>query len=58
MKDKWDYINEIKKLSNSYEDKLLDLMDYCNKSNLMTMTYEEAKEFYEKLVEIKEKNYV
>ena len=47
--DKWDYINKIKEFSNSYEDKLLDLMDYCNKSNLMSVTYEEAKEYYEKI---------
>ena len=46
---KWNYIEKISAKSNRYGDKLLELMDKYNKSNLRDITLEEAKEFWEKL---------
>ena len=42
-----DYIKLISSNSNKYGDKLLELMDKYNKSNLMDITLEEAKSFWE-----------
>ena len=52
MKDKTtdDYLTEISRMSNRYSDKLMDLMNTYNKPNLASITYDEAKEFYEKLI--------
>lgn len=47
--DKWDYIKCISKISNKGDDKLLEMLDYYNRNNLCEITYEEVKEFYEKL---------
>ena len=47
--DKWEYIKIISNYSNRYEDKLLELLDINEKTNLQEITFEEAKEFYEKL---------
>lgn len=46
-KDK--YIAMISAKSSRYGDKLLELMDKYNKSNLRDITLEEAKEFWEAL---------
>ncbi len=46
---KWNYIEKISANSNRYGDKLLLLMDKYNKSNLMEITLDEAKEFWEML---------
>lgn len=46
-KDKWWYINEISKRSSRYGDLLLELMSWAGTTNLMDVTYEQAKEFYE-----------
>lgn len=46
-----DYLNLIGKKSNKFGDKLLQLMNTYNKSRLIDITYEEAKEFYEKVIE-------
>lgn len=42
-----DYIKLISSNSNKYGDKLLELMDKYNKNNLMDITLEEAKSFWE-----------
>lgn len=47
--DKWEYIKIISRFSNKYTDKLLEMLDYYNKNNLQQITFEEAKEFCEKL---------
>ena len=44
-----DYIKLISSNSDRYGDKLLLLMDKYNKLNLMEITLEEAKEFWEEL---------
>ena len=44
-----DYIKLISSNSNKYGDKLLELMDKYNKNNLMDITLEEAKSFWEEL---------
>lgn len=46
---KWNYIEKISVKSNRYGDKLLELMEKYNKPNLMEITLEEAKEFWEEL---------
>lgn len=43
-----DYLTEINRASNRYGDKLMALMITYNKPNLASITYEEAKDFYEK----------
>ena len=48
--DKWEYIKIISDSSNRYGDKLLELLDINKKNNLQEITFEEAKEFYEKLI--------
>lgn len=45
-----DYIKLISRLSDRYGDKLLMLMDECDKNNLMSITFEEARNFYQKLI--------
>ena len=47
--DKWEYIKIISNYSNRYGDKLLELLDINGKTNLQEITFEEVKEFYEKL---------
>lgn len=54
--DKWDYISKIRNYPSNEVELLLDLMDSYDKTNLRDITYEEAKEYYEILVEIKENN--
>ncbi len=49
-----DYIKLISANSDRYGDKLLLLMDKYNKLNLMEITLEEAKEFWEELEKEKE----
>lgn len=51
--EKWNYIKLISKMSDSRSSYLLELMDRYNVRNLQTITYEQAKEYYE---EIREKN--
>lgn len=46
---KWNYIEKISVESDKYGDKLLELMDKYNKSNLRDITLDEAKEFWEAL---------
>ena len=46
---KWNYIEKISAASSRYGDKLLELMEKHNKSNLRDITLEEAKEFWEAL---------
>ena len=47
--DKWFYIKQISLLSDKYDDKLIDMLDFYDKYALREITYEEAKEYYEKL---------
>ena len=54
--DKWDYIKRIRKYSTSRKDMLLDLMEKYNKYSLQEITLKEAKEYYENLIEKKEKD--
>lgn len=49
-----EYIKMISAKSNRYGDKLLALMEKCNKNNLRDITLEEAKEFWEELENEKE----
>ena len=44
-----EYIMMISAKSSRYGDKLLELMDKYNKPNLMEITLDEAKEFWEEL---------
>ena len=44
------YIEEISKLSDRYGDKLLELMNRYNAISLREITEEQAKEFYEEIV--------
>ena len=53
--DKWEYIKIISNYSNRYGDKLLELLDINGKTNLQEITFEEAKEFCEKLNKNKNK---
>ena len=46
---KWEYIKLLSDISDRYGDKLLLLLERYNKNNLQEITFEEAKEFYEKL---------
>ena len=48
--DKWESIKIISNYSNRYGDKLLELLDINEKTNLQEITFEEAKEFYENLI--------
>ena len=43
-----DYIREISLCSNRYGDKLIELMERCNVTNLASVTLEQAKDFYER----------
>lgn len=45
---KWLYIEKIKELGEDGGQKLLDLMTAYNCNNLREVTYDQAKEFYEK----------
>ena len=47
---KWEYIKLLSDISDRYGDKLLLLLEQYNKNNLQEITFEEAKEFYEKLI--------
>ena len=47
--EKWEYIKLLSDISDRYGDKLLLLLERYNKNNLQEITFEEAKEFYEKL---------
>ena len=47
--NKEQYIKLISSKSDRYGDKLLELMDKYNKNNLMEITLEEAKEFWEEI---------
>lgn len=47
--DKQYYIKQISNKSDKYGDKLIEMMCLYGKSNLQEITFEEAKEFYEKL---------
>ena len=46
---KWEYIKLLSDISDRYGDKLLLLLERYNKNNLQEITFEEVKEFYEKL---------
>ena len=46
---KWEYIKLLSDISDRYGDKLLLLLKRYNKNNLQEITFEEVKEFYEKL---------
>lgn len=54
--DKWHYIEQIRTYSNNKFNPLLDLMDKCDKNNLRDITCDEAKEFYNELIERKGEN--
>ena len=56
--DKWEYIKIISNYSNRYGNKLLELLDINRKTNLQEITFEEAKEFCEKLNKNKNKRAV
>jgi hypothetical protein len=43
------YIRKISSLSNRYGDKLIELMELYNCSNLQQVTEEQVKEFYNKI---------
>ena len=47
--EKWEYIKLLSDISDRYGDKLLLLLERYNKNNLQEITFEEVKEFYEKL---------
>ena len=47
---KWEYIKLLSDISDRYGDKLLLLLERYNKNNLQEITFEEVKEFYEKLI--------
>ena len=55
--EKIDYIRAISSLSNRRGDKLVDMMDKYNRRCLDDVTYDEVKEYYEELLEQKEKIY-
>lgn len=48
--DKWDYIKLISERDNRYGYLLLEMMDRYNKNNLIEITCDEAKTFYEEIV--------
>lgn len=48
--DKWEYIKLLSNISDRYGDKLLLLLERYNKNNLQEITFEEVKEFYEKII--------
>lgn len=54
---KLEYIRTISSMSNRRGDKLIDMMDKYNRRCLDDITYDEAKEYYEELLEQKEKTY-
>ena len=47
---KWEYIKLLSDISDRYGDKLLLLLERYNKNNLQEITFEEVKEFSEKLI--------
>ena len=49
--EKIDYIRAISSMSNRRGDKLIDMMDKYNRRCLDDVTYDEAKEYYEELLE-------
>ena len=49
--DKDGYIEMISLLSDQYGNELVKMMEQYNKPNLREITYEEAREYYEKLKE-------
>lgn len=51
--NKWDYIDKIRTFPNNNGDGLIDMMDKYEKNNLMQITEEEAKEFYQGLLKEK-----
>ena len=53
--DKWGYVKKIRRYSTHHIDRLLDMMETYKKYNLQEITLQEAKEYYENLVEKKEK---
>lgn len=54
---KLEYIRAISSMSNRRGDKLVAMMDKYNRRCLDDVTYDEAKEYYEELLEQKEKTY-
>ena len=52
---KWEYIKLLSDISDRYGDKLLLLLERYSKNNLQEITFEEAKEFCEKLNKNKNK---
>ena len=54
---KIDYIRAISSISNRRGDKLVDMMDKYNRRRLDDVTYEEAKKYYEELLEKGETTY-
>ena len=50
--DKWHYIRLVSKVSDAYGSELVKMMDKYEKDNLLQITLEEAKEYYEKLKKI------
>lgn len=44
-----DYIQMISKLSDRYGSELINMMEKYKKQNLCEITFDEAKEYYEKL---------
>ena len=51
LKHKDYYIKKISKESDAYGDKLIDLLNKYNKSNLQQITLSEAAEYYTSLTE-------
>ena len=49
-KDKWFYLNKIREYTKDTTYLLCELLDTYKKYGLRDITYEEAKEFYEKLL--------
>lgn len=47
--DKWVYIKLIGELSDKHGDKLLDMLNQYNKYGLRDLTYQETKEYWEKI---------
>ena len=49
--DKWDYIKAISSASDKYGNLLLAMMDFYKVTNLQEISEDQAKEFYERMVE-------
>ena len=47
--NKWFYIKLIGKLSDKHGDKLLDMLNQYNKYGLKDLTYQEVKDYWEKM---------